>query len=192
MGQGEDLITDETAMGLISFRPLHRSDLPRLQQWLSAPHVDAWWHQPLDLIRLEQKYGPRIDGTEPVHVFIIEHEAAPIGWIQWYRWSDYPEHAAQLDAGPGAAGLDLAIGEVSSISKGLGPKAIRQFVLGVIAADPGITSVVTDPEERNGRSWRAFAKAGFVPLRTVQVRAEIVWRRVMRLSLSQLREASHP
>jgi aminoglycoside 6'-N-acetyltransferase len=177
-------------MGLVSFRPLNRSDLPLLQQWLSAPHVDAWWHQPLDLIGLEQKYGPRIDGMEPIHVFIIEHEAHPIGWIQWYRWSDFPDHATQLNAGPGAAGLDLAIGELSSIGKGLGPKAIREFVLGVIAIEPGITAVVTDPEEQNGRSCRAFEKAGFIPTRTVQVRGENVRRRAMHLSVSGLRGRS--
>jgi aminoglycoside 6'-N-acetyltransferase len=170
-------------MGLISFRALARSDFPLLQKWLAEPHVDAWWHQPLDLSDLEQKYGPRIDGVKPVHVFIIEHEKRPIGWIQWYRWSDFPEHAAQLKADPGAAGIDLSIGEIALIGKGLGSSAIRNFVLGIVSTQPGVTAVVADPEERNGRSCRAFEKAGYVSLRTVQVRDEKVWRRVMHLSL---------
>ena len=69
-------------MGLVSFRALDRSDFPLLQRWLSAPHVDAWWREPLDLRRLERKYGPRIDGIEKTHVFIFEHKDRPIGWIQ--------------------------------------------------------------------------------------------------------------
>lgn len=170
-------------MGLVSFRALDRSDFPLLQRWLSEPHVDAWWHEPFDLPRLEQKYGPRIDGIEPTHVFIIEHEDQPIGWIQWYRWSDYPEHAAQLKAEPEAAGIDLSIGEASSIGRGLGSSAIRDFVFSVVSVESGITAVVTDPEERNGRSIHAFEKAGFIPIRTVQVRGENVRRRVMHLSL---------
>ena len=170
-------------MGSVSFRALDRSDFPLLQKWLSEPHIDAWWHHPLDLSGLEQKYGPRIDGLSPVHVFIIDHEKSPIGWIQWYRWSDYPEHAAQLKVEPGAAGIDLSIGEFSLLGKGLGPSAIREFVLGVVSTNPGITAVVADPEEQNGRSCRAFEKAGFIPVRTVQVREEKVWRRVMQLSL---------
>jgi RimJ/RimL family protein N-acetyltransferase len=170
-------------MGLVSFRALARPDFSLLLRWLSEPHVDAWWHEPLDLTRLEQKYGPRIDGIEPTHVFIIEHEAQPIGWIQWYRWSDYPGHAAQLKAEPEAAGIDLSIGEVSSIGRGIGSSVIRDFVLSVVSIESGITAVVTDPEERNGRSIRAFEKAGFIPVRTVQVRGEDVRRRVMRLSL---------
>jgi aminoglycoside 6'-N-acetyltransferase len=168
---------------LVSFRPLERSDFPLLQRWLSEPHVDAWWHEPLDLAGLEQKYGPRIDGIEPTRVFIIEHETQPIGWIQWYRWSDYPKHAAQFEAEPSAAGIDLSIGDASLLGKGIGSSAIRQFVLNVVSAEPGITAIVADPEERNGRSCRAFEKAGFIPVKTVELEGEDVRRRVMRQSL---------
>ena len=169
---------------LASFRALERSDFPLLQRWLSEPHVDAWWHEPLDLAGLEQKYGPRIDGIEPTHVFIIGHETRSIGWIQWYRWSDYPKHAAQLEAEPSAAGIDLSIGEASLVGKGIGSSAIRQFVLDVVSAEPGIAAIVADPEERNGRSCRAFEKAGFIPVKTVELAGENVRRRVMRLSLA--------
>ena len=168
---------------MVSFRALERSDFPLLQRWLAEPHVHAWWHEALDLAGLEQKYGPRIDGIEPTHVFIIEHESRPIGWIQWYRWSDYSKHAAKLQAEPNAAGIDLSIGEVSVIGKGIGSSAIREFILDVVCAESGITAIVTDPEERNGRSCRAFEKAGFIPVRTVELEGENVCRRIMHLSL---------
>jgi aminoglycoside 6'-N-acetyltransferase len=168
---------------LVSFRALERSDFPLLQRWLSEPHVDAWWREPLDLAGLEQKYGPRIEGIEPTHVFIIGYETRSIGWIQWYRWSDYPKHAAQLEAESNTAGIDLSIGEVSLIGMGIGSTAIREFILKIVSAEPGITAVVTDPEERNGRSCCAFEKAGFIAVRTVELDGENVRRRVMRLSL---------
>jgi aminoglycoside 6'-N-acetyltransferase len=168
---------------LVSFRPLERPDFPLLQRWLSEPHIDAWWREPLDLAGLEQKYGPRIDGIAPTHVFIIERETRPIGWIQWYRWSDYPKHSAQLEAESNAAGIDLSIGEVSLIGIGIGSTAIREFILNVVSVEPGITAVVTDPEERNARSCRAFEKAGFIPVRIVKLEEENIRRRVMRLSL---------
>lgn len=99
------------------------------------------------------------------------------------RWSGYPELAGQLKAEPEAAGIDLSIGEVSSIGRGLGSNAMRDFVLSVVSIESGITAVVSDPEERNGRSIRAFEKAGFIPIGTVRVRGENVRRRVMHLSL---------
>lgn len=105
----------------ISFRSLNRTDLPLLQEWLSAPHVAAWWNDRTDSASIEAKYGSRIDCGHPTHVFVIEYAQRPIGWIQWYLWADYPEHAQQLGAEPASAGIDLAIGEANMTSLGLGP-----------------------------------------------------------------------
>ncbi|SRR6266446_1366497 len=165
----------------VSFRALNRSDFPLLQRWLSEPHVDAWWHQPLDLAGIEHKYGPRVDEIEPTYVFMIEYGNRLIGWIQWYRWSDYPEHAVQLGAEPEAAGIDLAIGEPGMIGLGLGPLAIQEFLKRVVFDDHNIRAVITDVDERNLRSLRAFEKVGFAATRTVQLRGESFQRRVMRL-----------
>jgi aminoglycoside 6'-N-acetyltransferase len=167
--------------GEITFRPLNRSDFPLLQWWLAESHVDAWWHQPLDLAGLEDKYGPRVYGVEPAYVFVIEYGKRSIGFIQWYRWSEYTEHAAQLGAEPEAAGIDLAIGEPEMIGLELGPLAIREFVKQVVFADQGIRAVITDVAVSNLRSLRAFEKAGFCQTGIVQLRGEDFQRRVMHL-----------
>jgi RimJ/RimL family protein N-acetyltransferase len=165
----------------VSFRPLRRSDFPLLQEWLSTPHVAAWWHEPLDLAGVEAKYGPRVDGAEPTHVFVIEYRGRPVGWIQWYLWSDYPEHALQLRADPASAGIDLAIGELAMTGLGLGPVAIRKFIGQIVFPDPRVGAVITDPEEHNHRSLRAFRKAGFTVTNTVQIAGENLKRRVVRM-----------
>jgi len=175
----------------LSFRPLGRADFPLLQEWLSAPHVAAWWNECLDLPGVEAKYGPRVDGIEPTHVFVIEQEVRPIGWIQWYRWSDYSDHAGKLGAEPGSAGIDFAIGELGMTGFGLGPTAIRQFVRQVVFSASDVDSVVSDPQENNVRSLRAFEKAGFRVVRTVQLTGEEFRRRVVRLDrphVADLRE----
>jgi aminoglycoside 6'-N-acetyltransferase len=165
----------------ISFRPLGRSDFPLLQEWLSAPHVAAWWHECLDLAAVDAKYGPRVDGAEPTHVFVIEDGGRPVGWIQWYLWSDYPEHALQLRAEPASAGIDLAIGELAMTGLGLGPVAICEFLRQIVFLDPSVGAVITDPEEGNLRSLRAFQKAGFTVTNTVQLAGENFKRRVVRM-----------
>ena len=163
----------------ISFRPLGRSDFPLLQRWLAQPHVVQWWHEPLDLAGVEAKYGPRVDGTEPTHVFVIEDSRRPVGWIQWYWWADYPRHARQLGADMTSAGIDLAIGELEMIGRGLGPNAIRQFLEQIVWVDPAINAVVTDPEENNLQSLRAFQKAGFTVIQKVKLEGEAFRRCVV-------------
>lgn len=175
----------------ISFRPLGRADLPLMQRWLSLPHVDAWWHQPLDAAGVQAKYGPRIDGSEPTHVFLIEYGGRPIGWIQRYRWADYAEHAALLGAEPEAAGVDLAIGDVGMLGLGLGTRALRAFVDRIVFADSAITACVSDPEARNTRSVRVFEKAGFARARTVQLPGEDNTRHVMRCQRPRTRTRTH-
>jgi aminoglycoside 6'-N-acetyltransferase len=169
----------------ISFRPLSRSDFHLLQEWLSAPHVAAWWHERFDLASVDAKYGPRVDGAEPTHVFVIEQGGRPVGWIQWYLWSDYPEHALQLRAELGSAGIDLAIGERAMTGLGLGPTAICEFLRQIVFADPNVSAVITDPEEGNLRSLCAFKKAGFAVTNTVQLAGENVKRQVVRMDRPQ-------
>jgi aminoglycoside 6'-N-acetyltransferase len=171
----------------ISFRPLGRSDFPLLQKWLSAPHVAAWWGDPPDLAAVDEKYGPRVDGAEPTHVFVIERGGLPVGWIQWYLWSDYPEHALQLEAGPLSAGIDLAIGELRMVGLGLGPIAIREFLRQIVFAGTRIDAVITDPAEANLRSLRAFEKAGFTVTNKIQLTGETFKRLVVRVDRTSLK-----
>ena len=148
---------------------------------MSAPHVAAWWHETLDLESVNLKYGPRVDGIEPTRVFVIDHTKRPIGWIQWYLWSDYPEHAQQLGVEPSSAGIDLAIGELAMTGLGLGPVAILEFLTQIVFADPRVSAVITDPEENNLRSLHAFKKAGFAFANTVQLAGEQFQRRIVRM-----------
>src|SRR5206468_1206980 len=67
--------------GPVIFRPLGRTDFVLLERWLREPHVLAWWREALDLTGLETKYGPRIDGDEPTHVFVIEYQGPSVGGV---------------------------------------------------------------------------------------------------------------
>jgi aminoglycoside 6'-N-acetyltransferase len=165
----------------ISFRPMGRSDFSLVEKWLAAPHVAAWWNVHFDLASLEAKYGPCIDGSEPIHVFLIQFDCVPIGWIQWYRWRDFPKHAIQLGADHRSAGIDLAIGEIEMTGHGLGPAVIREFGTDYIFANGDMTAIVADPSVSNLHSVSAFQKAGFIILGNVRLVDEEFERHVVRL-----------
>jgi aminoglycoside 6'-N-acetyltransferase len=171
---------------IITFCELDRSHFPLLQKWLAAPHVAVWWNERFDLWSLEAKYGPAIDGTEPIHVYLILAEGAPIGWIQWYRWRDFPAHAMQVGAAPLSAGIDLAIGEIEMTGRGLGPVVIREFATNYIFTNGDVDAIVADPSAENRRSISAFRAAGFDVVDTLQLVDEAFERHIVRLDRGDL------
>lgn len=159
--------------GRIDFRSLEHADLPLMHEWLGREHVRTWWsdHPPTPE-QVAEHYGPKIDGGVPTRPFLILLDGRPIGYAQAYRIEDHPDYARAVDAGPGAGGLDLFIGEPELLSRGLGPRIVESFLTGVLFADPEIDVCVIGPSVENRAAIRAYAKAGFTHLKTVQVPGE--------------------
>jgi aminoglycoside 6'-N-acetyltransferase len=165
---------------VIEFRPLGEEDLPLLRDWLRRDHVRLWWRDPIEEAVEECRVA--IEGREPTAYYLIVLEGRPVGMIQTYLASDYPEWEEIVQVGDGVAGVDLLIGEADLVGRGLGPRILAEFVRGVVFADPGATAVVATVEEPNRRSWRAFEKAGFRHVRDVE--EEGLPNRLMRLDRS--------
>jgi RimJ/RimL family protein N-acetyltransferase len=110
----------------------------------------------------------------------------PLGWIQWYRWRDFPQHGIRLGADTCSAGIDLAIGEMDMTGRGLGPTVIREFGANYIFLNGDVCAIVADPATSNLRSVRAFKKAGFKIVNTVQLVDEAFERHVVRLDRGEL------
>jgi RimJ/RimL family protein N-acetyltransferase len=68
------------------------------------------------------------------------------------------------------------------IGIGIGPTAILKICTELIFVDPAIDAVVSDPEEANVQSLRAFEKAGFQVDRKLRLPGEIENRCIVRLS----------
>jgi aminoglycoside 6'-N-acetyltransferase len=147
---------------VIEFRPLTEDDLPQIGEWLRREHVARWWRDPI----AEELAGFRaaIEGRDPTDHYVILYDGRPIGLIQTYLVTDYPEWEAIVEVGPGVAGVDLMIGEEELIGQGLGPQILSAFVRDVVTVPAAVATV----EEPNCRSWRAFEKAGFRHVRDVE------------------------
>src|SRR5262249_7750269 len=96
----------------------------------------------------------------------------PIGYIQAYWIGDHNEYARALQVGPGSAGVDLFIGEPEFVHRGLGSVILRQFVRETVFDRMGARYCVIGPEVGNIIAIRAYEKAGFTYLKTVQVPGE--------------------
>jgi RimJ/RimL family protein N-acetyltransferase len=168
----------------ITFRPLTLDDLATLRDWLNAPHVSEWWgvsSGPGSLggagadaateAQVVEKYAPNIASDTPsTHRHVIELDGRAVGLIQHYLLRDFAEHAAAIgETAPGGAGIDVLIGELDHVGRGVGARVLDAYVSGVVFVDPHVTRAVAGPHPDNRRSCRAFEKAGFVAVRDVVV-----------------------
>jgi aminoglycoside 6'-N-acetyltransferase len=162
---------------VIEFPPLAEADLSLVEEWLRREHVAPWWRD--DIGESIAEYRGALEGREPTDHFLIEVDGRPVGMIQTYLVSDYPEWEEVVQVGAGVAGVDLMIGESDLIGAGLGPRVLAQFAREVVFERAGVDAVVASVEELNRRSWRAFEKAGFRHVRDVEENG--VPHRLMRL-----------
>jgi aminoglycoside 6'-N-acetyltransferase len=148
----------------LSFRPLHQNDLALLHRWMGEPHVARWWGQPpTSEAELEAKYLARAEDQHHAAPWIMEVEATPVGWVQWYRVADEADWFPGLEIPPGTVGIDLAIGDPDRIGRGLGRRLLLEFVHHVVrAAAPDSPEVWIDPNPRNQAAVRCSRAAGFV------------------------------
>jgi aminoglycoside 6'-N-acetyltransferase len=159
----------------LEFRPLTRSDLAVLADWLAAPHVARWWRESSDLQAVTGAYGPAADGTDTTECFVVLGDGEPVGFAQCYRLADEPSWQASL-APTGvpinAAGVDYLIGRPDLVGQGLGPRLIGAFVDRVWGRYPEVPAVVASVSRDNRRSWRALEKAGFIRVWSGEIRSD--------------------
>ncbi len=157
----------------IGFRPLAGADLPDMQRWLAEPDVAAWWREAdLALDALIGKYGPMIDGVEPVRGFVIEIDGQAIGFIQAYRLGDHLDYQRQLDVDPEAVATDLFIGEAAWRGRGWGTAVLRAFLDRIVFGEFGTWLAVIAPEPANARAIHVYGRLGFRWVKTVPVADE--------------------
>lgn len=149
----------------ITFRLMTRDDLPLVHEWHQRPHVVRWWTAHTTFEETENHYLPTIDGAEPTQHYLALLDGEPLGMVQTYLVSDYPDFAALTEEGEGTAGLDLFIGDEEQTGLGLGTELIERFLSEIVFARPETRACIADPDLENSASMRAFEKAGFRKVR---------------------------
>lgn len=173
----------------VSFRPLEQSDLIQMYHWLRKPDVSRWYGaMPETLAEVEGKYLARINGDEPVRCFIVDYEEVPVAYIQVYRIDHEPEYARALNVDRDASGVDLFIGEDAFRYRGFGSLMLQEFLRRVIFTDGSMSCCVIAPVTTNTTAIRAYQKAGFRHVKTVNVPGEETPEYVMLLWPDELEE----
>lgn len=157
--------------GQLTLRPMHPADLGLVERWLGEPHVARWYVADSTVARELDDLRRCVSGNEPTHVLLVVEAGRPVGWCQWYRCDDYPDHAVAVGAEPGDVGIDYAVGEPDRVGRGVGT-ALVQALVDRIAADVPGAGMVADPDAANLGSRRVLEKAGFRLVREGPVSSE--------------------
>jgi aminoglycoside 6'-N-acetyltransferase len=150
-----------TVGAVITLVPMRVDHLPAVARWLEQPHVAEWWLSDAHAAEQLDEYRRRVDDPgHPTRMLIATYEGQDIGFAQWYRWSDYGDHATTLGALWSEVGIDYAIGEPGMLGQGLGVRLIDAVVREARSHVPG-ASVVVDPHIGNLPSRTSLERAGF-------------------------------
>jgi len=148
---------------VLTLREPRSSDLELVGAWLHEPHVARWYLLGSTAEREREELRGCLDGIGPTHLLMVADDDLPIGWCQWYRCADYPDHAAAIGARPGDIGIDYAIGDPSRIGRGVGTQLVSVLVDHVRDRNPD-SGVIADPQVANVASCSVLARNGFALL----------------------------
>ncbi|HAT7072934.1 TPA: GNAT family N-acetyltransferase [Legionella pneumophila] len=151
----------------ITFKTLSESDFTLLLKWLEERHVKAWWDQDVKWTseQIQKKYGSYVKGykienneAKSISAYIIYVDEIPIGYIQVYNAYDFARSTPLIGLPSSLAAFDVFIGEKNFLNKGIGSKAIDQFLKEYAHS---YTHVFADPDNTNSAAIRAYEKVGF-------------------------------
>jgi aminoglycoside 6'-N-acetyltransferase len=148
----------------VSLRPMRdvADDYAAMGQWLSDDRVLAFYggdEHRMDAEQARKKYRPRVVGEDPVHPCVIEAEARPVGYLQYYRVEEHWEYELE-DQELDTWAIDLFIGEPELWGRGIGTQALG-LIIEHLFCGLGAEQIVIDPQMDNERAVRAYEKCGF-------------------------------
>lgn len=108
-----------TCVELQPFEPAR--DLTLVSEWLRRHHVSQWWGEPSNALR-------ELRGRTAETATLIKLAGQPVGYLCWQAPSDSELQDAGLSDLPrGLIDVDIMIGELSAVGRGVGPEALRQL-----------------------------------------------------------------
>jgi aminoglycoside 6'-N-acetyltransferase len=143
-------------MASIVLRPATLADVPLLQQWDEEPHVIAASGED-DVIDWPAEITETGDWAEQL---IAEEDGRPVGIVQIIDPHLDPTRYWG-DCGPGLRAIDIWIGSLGDLGRGLGTQMMRQAFERCFAS-PDVTAVLIDPLESNVAARRFYERLGFV------------------------------
>ena len=152
----------------LTIRPMRDglTDFAVMARWLTNERVLEFYEgrdNPFPMVRVQEEFGPRARGEEPVVPCMLVYQDRAIGYLQYYPVTEEDRASYGFAATEGLHGLfgvDLFIGEPECWNQGIGTKALSALVR-FLFQDLQAEMLVVDPQTWNTRAIRCYEKCGF-------------------------------
>lgn len=134
-------------------------------RWMAAPHVERFWRQAWPAERWAAEVRAQHAGAHS-RPWLVALDGEPVAYVEVYRVAR-DVIAAHHPVSPHDLGVHIAIGDPHRTGRGLGPRVLATVADSLLTADPRCGRVLGDPDVDHAVARRAFARAGFVPVRDV-------------------------
>ncbi len=170
MKRDKELLTSNQDLAIRRMRD-DDEDYALMVGWRNLPHVRRWWDPDLPSMTLElakEEYGPDTLPDAPSTACIVELEARPVGFIQFYRWSSFADDALEVGIpfDGSTYGIDVFIGDEALVGRGLGTRIVG-LLSDYLLDELGGSSVALTTDLENARAIRCYEKAGFRKVKQV-------------------------
>jgi RimJ/RimL family protein N-acetyltransferase len=145
----------------LSFKPVDHAHRSLVHEWLYLPHVAVWFYG--DGLRNTLTHLDEfLQRATPFKYWIAFDKEHPFAFLITTKVEKKDAELASWRSEEGEAiTLDMLIGDLNYLGKGLSTSLIHEFLK---TQFPSISEVLIDPEATNLRAIHVYKKAGFIPL----------------------------
>lgn len=154
--------------GVFSLRTVDpTADLAKVHAWMNDPEVARFWEMAQPEPQIEAYLREqRVSAHSTPYLGCVN--GVPMSYWELYR-ADLDPLAGHYTAKARDAGVHLLLGPSDFRGRGLGARLLRAVTDWQLETQPYAERVVAEPDIRNERSVRAFARAGFRKVREIDL-----------------------
>lgn len=144
-----------------TFKPVEAKDRALVHSWLVQPHVAKWFYGQ-GLQNTFNHLDEFLQGSSQSYYWLAYENETPFAFFITSTVSKPDDELTCWCLEEGLTiTLDMLIGDMLYLGKGLSHVLIREFLL---TKFPQVTEVLIDPEATNSHAIHVYKKAGFVIL----------------------------
>jgi ribosomal protein S18 acetylase RimI-like enzyme len=167
------------------FKPVDTEHRSLVHDWLGQPHVSKWWYGQ-GLQNTIEHLDEFLAGSSFFQYWLAYDNNTPFAFlITSYVHKSEDEISRWCFEEGAAITLDLLIGDVNYLGKGLSHIVIQEFLLSQF---PQAVEVLIDPESSNSHAIHIYKKVGFKVLGEFIPSHSPNPHYMMRLSMKQLKQ----